>query len=124
MAKSKSRNYRNPRRVITTNAKRHIPSRLLRNPIINIPLTVISDDRLFNPIKHIKPRLNVLGRTAAIKTKAQIYKAPFAVFQAPRNTILCVRRKIRKEVLFAIGAGGSRKPRKKPHYNLNSQFKC
>lgn len=51
------------------------------------------------------------------------YLSPFQAFQYPRQVMICVRRKIRKQVLFARGGAGSRKM-KKPRRNSYSDVRC
>lgn len=53
-------------------------------------------------------------------------RAPQALYQLPKATHACLRRKTRKEVLMALtrGKGVSAKAQKKRKYNNESTFKC
>ena len=45
-------------------------------------------------------------------------------FFDPRMTLICVRRKIRREVIFAFGKAGAGMFRKKPKRNFHSKYSC
>lgn len=45
-------------------------------------------------------------------------------FDSPQRVLVCVRRKIRRAVLFASGEGGSRRRFRRPRRNPNSAIRC
>lgn len=97
-----------------------------RNPSI--------DRRFFNPNirpdyePDVKPRSLVDVRRSTRKLVRDPSQG-YDIFNAghylvhPRETVICLRRKIRREVLFARGGSGGGK-RKKPRYNADSAIKC
>lgn len=66
------------------------------------------------------PLLDLSGAPAPIKRRV----APNfqLISEIPKRALLCARRKIRKEVLFASGKGGSKV--KPPKFNRNSDLRC
>lgn len=85
-------------------------------------LTSITDNRLFSPLPLVfRPIQTVQGRPAKVYRKVP-RKGPISVMYAPKNAVLCARRKIRKEVLHAKGRSGA--GNRKPRYGQNSQVKC
>lgn len=61
-------------------------------------------------VRSIVPKANVAGRQAS-------YAYGSIQFQAPAKVAICVRRKARRQVMFAKGKAGGRhrKPRRGPH---------
>lgn len=96
-------------------------------------LTEIQDFRSFDFSPGTRPAKLFSGSNASVGyvpnvnkstqgRKARTFNAQLA-FNAPAETLVCVRRSRRKEVLFAkkkTGKGGQRKPRRTPW----SQYKC
>lgn len=137
MAKRKSN--RSPsvsaRRVIPFNTNRRLPRRvLLPSPVL---LNEISDYRSFHPHGKTRSFRDRLGRRIIPRTvvRSVPFRGPnfsrgFPLFadlkstrQLPRDAVVCVRRRIRKEVLFAsrrAGRGGQRRP----SFNPNSDVIC
>lgn len=64
------------------------------------------------------PRQSAFGFKPNDQTRARV------AFADPRKTLVCVRRKVRKEVLHATGAAGSRRRQKKPRHNELSKISC
>lgn len=69
-----------------------------------------SFDRFVSPRRVVSPNPRVRVPTAV-------------AFANPRKVFLCVRRKIRREVMFAKGGAGSRKMRR-PKRNQHSNVRC
>lgn len=88
------------------------------------PPPIIQDGRFYSPLKkELRPLLDVQGLPAQIKAIPLLKKySPTALFKADRRSLLCARRKIRKEVIFAKGRGGRKNS--KPRFNHNSKIGC
>lgn len=123
MAKSKFRNTR-ANRGFANNAL------LSLRPSINpFSIGVIPDDRrTFHPDQSTRfPRAslsyaNNIGVSRSAKNKSRRF--PFAVgFKSPSRVYLCVRRKVRREVMFAKSGAGSRRMRR-PKRNYYSDVRC
>lgn len=95
-----------------------IASRWLVRPIVPLsPLIELEDRRAYHPERVYRaPRASV--RKAAqivVKRSGRPFRFPDVLgFRQPRRVLLCVRRQMRKEVLFAhrrvrSGAGGRRR---------------
>lgn len=111
-----SRQKRRIRRVVNANANR---LRLPRSPVSPslspLDLSIYQDRRHYHPLRAYAPAFS-FGSTARLpepsriqprsQTKARI------TFSDPRKVLVCVRRKERREVLFARGVGGARGLRK------------
>lgn len=95
-------------------------------------LPAVQDDRLYSPTP-TRPYRTLSGRKALLRavparvTPKTPYKAigevpRYVGFDVPRETLVCVRRKQRREVIFAMGAqgGGHRRPRR----NESSDLRC
>lgn len=95
------------------------------NPVLppSTSLTQISDRRRFNPSP--SPPRTTRGKTAKIKAVPR-FKAslPSVQFLAPPEAIICVRRKRRRQVLFAKAGAGRRKFRSRKRYNETSKYSC
>lgn len=103
------------------------------------PLQVIEDRRLFHPLRAYSPSKRVSGSPARIvvadrlPTKRQTASAHHRrirsqtkgvlTFAEPRETLVCIRRQRRKEVLFASGGAGKRNKRR-PRRNAFSSISC
>lgn len=66
-----------------------------------------------------KPTSRLLPSTGFVKKKSRIYRTAdvpvFLKFPTPKSVIICIRRKIRREVLHAlrrVGSGGGKKRRR------------
>lgn len=98
----------------------------------------IEDRRTFHPLGNARPARFSTGGPSHLTTKDRPAHDRFAgirkfnsgtkaavVFAAPDNVAICVRRKSRREVLFAkrrAGKGGAR--RRAPRRNWFSAIKC
>lgn len=92
-------------------------------PIKSISLTNIEDNRRFTPDSY-RPARSLNQMRAPIKVRLDPRKKPTLtqVFADPLRTIVCIRRKMRKEVLHAAGVAGSRVRRGR--YNEKSNISC
>lgn len=104
-----------------------------RVPLGTLPsvrLTQIQDLRAFDPWPDFSPARDTLGQVSSVtstpkKTKQGARsRVPFQLaFNAPETTLVCIRRKTRKQVLFAkrkTGKGGQRRAR----WSKWSSVKC
>lgn len=83
----------------------------------------LEDRRLYKPDRGLAPPA-ALNRNAS-RIVAPKYSPPFAVrFADPRLVSICAKRKIRREVLFALGKGGKRGRLNKPRRNFWSRVSC
>lgn len=93
-------------------------------------LRLIEDRRTFYPGK-VRPVVSIsVGAPARLRIKQNPrFNAPsqtkgIVAFQQPDRLPVCVRRHTRREVLFAKGVGGSKKPQRKPRRNAFSDVSC
>lgn len=131
-SRSKTNPSSPPRRVIH-NANLRLPNRAILPSLVNF---IGEDHRRFHP-NGPNRRLRLLSGRPILPTpviggysrpkhsgRPRLFD-PFRVnFVVPRTAVICVRRQIRKEVMFATGRGGSRRPQKRPHLNSNSSIIC
>lgn len=130
MSKKRSSKKHPPKRGLHTTANRSTPPRLLKAPRIPV-LRKIEDFRIksfplasargyrlmdLNPVKPIStpfktlyPKIVPLNRIADA---------------LPRDAIVCLKRSIRREIMFATGRGGSRKKQKPHRRNETSKIHC
>lgn len=88
----------------------------------------IDDARTWRPDERSigRPAVTVGGSIAPVRTnKARTAAVPHRLqYESPFRVITCLRRKLRREVIFAVGHGG-RKGRKKDHRrNERSNVEC
>lgn len=102
---------------------------LLHRPVIS-PLMVIEDRRILKPINRLlQSSLRNLSAAPISHTKSH-YKAPRPFYMPrsfdslPRDAVICARRKIRKEVIFALGSGGRRGSKKPYRRSSTSNIHC
>lgn len=95
------------------------------SPVLS-PITIkkqlmssIQDGRKFTP-RPVRPRTL---KAQVAKIKATVNPLLNVSFSLPKNALVCVRRKMRKQVLFATGGAG-KKFKKRPRRNENSQYHC
>lgn len=126
MAKSRSKKLRTVnrtrQRVNPYNARPLLPKIIIKPISPPKPLYQVEDRRRF------KPALVSPLRTAQAKVAKITPKFPFGirgpvVFELPRQAVVCLRRKMRRQVLFAKrktrrGAGSKRR------HNETSRYKC
>lgn len=126
---------RSRRRRVNNLVQRNNPLTIAKVPLLRrnvLPLTQIEDKRQFIPrISYIRnsPKVFRPLRTSSARNAKLRYginlRSPFGfIIHAPRNAVLCVRRKIRREVLFAKGAAGGRSSRKPKRFNQYSHIHC
>lgn len=87
-------------------------------------LKQLEDLRRWTPTKLVRKTL----RSAIVRFVDKPYgldklKTRMAVYDV-RKTIFCVRRKIRRQVLFALGVGGRGGQSKKHRWNEDSYYSC
>jgi len=91
----------------------------------------IEDNRAFHPLSEARPHYTVSGAATdgfRISSPSKKFKRqlPFGLsFAAPKQTLVCVRRSQRKEILHALrktGRGSGR--RKPPKRNALSSLRC
>lgn len=99
-------------------------------------LPALSDRRVFHPLGLFRPdvtlrtnrvaRVIVDARAVGVKRGNAIKRGvPYGVrFAVPDKVVRCVRRKSRKEVLFAGGKAGSGIRNKRGKRNIGSLVKC
>jgi hypothetical protein len=83
-----------------------------------VVLSEIEDGRVYKDY----PR-RVSTRIARVRPRQRGPLAPLK-FDSPKKVIACVRRRERKEVIFAIGRAGRGAKRQRPKYNENSNIRC
>lgn len=114
--KSKTRDVR----TITNDTLRSLPN---RSPL-PFDLSVIEDLRQFHPRPDLVSPRPLLTFPKPRVVARQAYKKPTVLgFDVPANVLVCVRRKMRKEVLHAFnkaGKGGQKRPRR----NRFSDLRC
>lgn len=126
MGKNKSRNRSEERESIgslTSNVARPSHSR-------PTALTQIQDRRLTNlvdPLSYL-PALDLFGAVASIgvadpQRSNGKRRSPKLRFDAPAETLVCIRRGTRREVLFAKKKTG-RGAKSKKHFNVYSKVRC
>ena len=123
------------RRVDTYNANRR--RRLPRRRLLQTLVTLTGEDqRRYHPYETTRQYSTISGRhirpyaVVAFSTRKPVARSSNALkesykvnFYLPSSAVLCARRKIRREVLFAnnkTGKVGQRPPR----YNHNSTINC
>jgi len=95
----------------------------------------IDDRRMFHPLDEFRPAKSVMYRDATQLVVPNVNKPqkqsnllsslPASVqFNAPHSVALCVRRKRRREVLFARGVGGGRQWKRRARWSEFSEVKC
>lgn len=96
-----------------------------RKPVLQL----VEDRRLFHPLRYAVPARSMYRRADTkltvpfVDNSHKVQRLPSTVqFAVPRNVAICIRRKRRKEVLFAKGVGGSRVSR--PKRNEFSDVRC
>lgn len=115
----------------TRDAVASLTTTLRSSPRTKIRLTEISDLRNFDFEPGTRPARLFSGSTASVtaesvtkKTERSRSRVPYQLaFSAPGETLVCVRRSRRREVLFAkkkTGKGGQRRPRR----SAWSDYKC
>lgn len=121
----RSRVRRAQREVVIPFANRGLLSlpRPIRHSLPVGSLSPFEDRRSFSPVRHARPafslprsaaRVVMSPRPAFRQTKARL------MFALPTGVAICVRRKSRREVLFASGGAGGRgrqRPRRRTEFS-------
>jgi len=106
---------------------------LLGHRVDTSKLGEYSDRRQWTPDKRIHPSFYVGSRnlkTMYRRAKRAIRPSRYTpnplrlFFRSPNSTLVCVRRKIRREVLHALQRTGRGVKRSRPRLNDNSQISC
>lgn len=83
-------------------------------PVVRDVLTEISDDRRFSGSPAKVRRVSGLGASFQAAPKARSASTAPIYFRAPQFVLPCIRRKARREAIFATGkhGGGHKRPRR------------
>lgn len=107
---------------------RPLTGRLISNsPKAFDPLTEVEDRRTYHPLDAFRPAMDIGGTQTTQRVVKKSFKRqlPFGLsFGVPETTAICVRRKTRKEVLFAKRKTGKGKSRRRPTRNWFSKIGC
>lgn len=119
-------NQRLPRRDILNLLNSLSPTPLRRQRLVQFPTHYSLDARLYRPNRRrFNPPRMVSGGYAPFSYRQQKGYQTHGryMFQMPRRTLVCVRRKQRREVIFATGRGGRNRARR---YNrsVTSNISC
>lgn len=106
----------------------------------SVDLAQVQDRRLYHPEAAHRPPLSLSGGRTRLKAAAPLpskKQAPSRVrtiqaqvvpvgvaFRDPTGVLVCVRRKIRKEVLHALNKTGYGKKRRRPRRSRYSGIRC
>lgn len=118
-------------------AARSSRSTLTLSPSRSI-LQQIEDRRDYHPLNDARPARFMTGGSSHLTVKdrsygRQVYRDPFSgrsgtkavvAFRSPDATVLCVRRKVRKEVLHAKRKAGRGGPQRRHRRNWFSKVSC
>ena len=88
-------------------------------------LALYEDLRRWHPMRDVRPAIRTTGRVATLAVRPTATFNPMGglrSFTVPANVVTCVRRKMRREVLFAMGKSGGGKRR--PSRTWRSNVKC
>lgn len=125
------------RRVISRNANFSRPILLPRRILPSLSLTQIEDRRRYHPHGVNRSFRSVYGHRVIPRSiiRYRPYSGPsigrrFPLLAdlsehrvLPRDAVICARRKIRREVLIALGHAG-RAGQRRPKFNDNSNVRC
>ena len=133
----------NPRVAVSYSAQPNIVivPRAASRPTVLTSLTPVEDRRAYHPLGRARPAKQVSGVRSQFKagllpgfsfgssspsfslfSGAKVSRAGGVAFKAPNRTVICIRRKRRKQVILALGHGGrvSRR-RRNQHF---SEVRC
>lgn len=135
----RSRRHSRPSKRETNVIRSHSPVRLSR-PVSHrvvltshsIPLTTFEDRRTFHPAPHIRPAFSTFRPSARVVARnpvAPAHRHPFQTkavlgFAQPRDVMVCVRRKQRKEVIFALNKTGKGARAREHRWTDHSNTSC
>lgn len=107
------------------------PSRLLRDMAASSVLRMIEDRRQYHPLQFFRPARKISGHPVspvrirkAPPRKGEAFLAHRLNFAEPNRTLICVRRKQRKEVLHALKKVGRGRGRGAKRRNWYSNIGC
>lgn len=123
MAKRKNRAERDLTTRSLTSLLR--PVVLPVSPLVNVPsMRFVEDGRLFNPTKfNYRTTGEKVGRLTVPVTRSKALPSTLA-FPSPKNVGVCVRRKTRREVLFAQKKTGHGSRSKRRRRSESSSVRC
>lgn len=98
-------------------AMRTVSSPSVMSTLRLIPL---GDGRFFHPSPMLTRPFAAAPRSAA----RLVAKGTGIKFADPKGVLTCVRRGIRREVLFALGVGGQGGRKRKPRFTAASKISC
>lgn len=134
MARRSRRTRTPPRQVqrVVPQATTLQPARSLHHPptrpllaLRPVPVTQfepLHDRRQFHPDRPYQPAPAI--KPASRKLIVNPYNPARIRFAVPPEVLTCVRRKQRKEVLFAKGVGGQRGRKRRPRFTPHSKVSC
>lgn len=104
---------------------------VVRRPVVRSSLSLLEDNRLFHPLGDLRPPRAVFGKPRVVIRNANNVRkrSGFAAlshrlgFKVPKVVARCVRRKERREVMFAKRKTG-KGSRGKKHFNFWSSISC
>lgn len=107
-------------RIITSGLSRPLLRRYTLP--ISSSLAEVEDRRRWRP----NPRLirTVKANVAKVKPLANLKLRSGLILQAPKDAVICVRRKMRRESMFALGMAGGRGSRSRKRFNETSSYRC
>lgn len=94
------------------------------------PFLVMEDRRTFHPLRDLRPVASFVKSAARVVAKQRVnFPQPsqtkaILAFADPRRVLVCLRRRIRREVLHAKRVAGSGKAMRKPRRNSLSSISC
>lgn len=106
---------------------------------LSAPLSEVEDRRTYHPLGPNRPARYSTGTTASYTLKDRKHAKPHRLrnpfgasqtraavaFADPSHVAVCVRRKTRREVIFASGAGAKRTKRRRPQRrSATSAIRC
>jgi len=116
-----------------------VPSTPLADRLFSVvtrpaPLRGVEDRREYHPLGPVRPAKTLSGHSVKPvqvkkmkkmpRGKTRLFLSPKVQFEAPLKTVICVRRKRRKEVLHALKKTGGGRGRKPPRRNWYSDVSC
>lgn len=108
--------------------RRHLPVRRLPQEIVfpQTRLFEVEDRRRWSPEEYV-PYKRITGGPVRYKAVANRRSAPKEVpmyigYMNPGSVVVCIRRKIRREVMHALGVAGGRVG--PPKFNESSMVRC
>lgn len=95
------------------------------DPISRTILREIEDRRAYHPDRY-RPAIAVPTSSRHLTLSSNLHGSlPWHVaFSEPRNVVVCVRRKSRREVLFALNRTGKGAQKKRRRRNSHSSTRC